>query len=663
MLGRGLLGVPGVVDSAVLPDPTDEVRVTQFTIQVCCPEGDPVPDPVADPDGDGDPGTGTNPTNGDSICGVPEPVTWCEIELPDGTTVKRYAKLPINVGDPKEPRALSWGSIRRSLSGAFGDNRGATMSPTLIDTDGTLRAAEDSDSLVGCRYTQYVSSKTQLKADPTHRVRVFDGVITDTEPQAQRTFSLQVTDYLSTLLDEFNKRTYPQRVFNTDDFPNMGNAADDPTSPGNPTMVGKPVPIGYGLLSDESGADPVGVVPCVYTGKRAIAYYDGALWDEYVFFGHAAAAIQSLFIPQGPGLSTGTTYPSRVRITAAAPAVEYLFPGTAAWTAAFGSAPYRDFHGNRYTVVYAFGPRSEINRTGQVPLVANMGGIEDVGDGSGLLIDDLYRQIQHLLVNWIFGNYTSGSWLSIPSVGSGADLYSRIDTDTIEAVRTLRASGSPSLSVLGAFLLGYNGTALTLDQILTMAAKNGHFEYGVNQHGQIIFDALDAGRTLNRDLTALADTLQQTYHAKRQRDLVRNVITYRSGRRYSPPLAGYTPAEDALLPVSTTQQNADWLSGDLRLEDAASLAKYGERREDIDFAMIRDETTATAIAQITLDEQASGEVRVSFEEGPCGVDTDLGDRDTLTHFDALSNSARSLRCMAHALDLDSFKVTKEYREL
>lgn len=177
--------------------------------------------------------------------------------------------------------------------------------------------------------------------------------------------------------------------------------------------------------------------------------------------------------------------------------------------------------------------------------------------------------------------------------------------------------------------------------------------------------AVPVGAGINRDLTALADVIAQTYRAKRQRDLVRNVIPYHAGRRYVPPLAGGTPAEGALLPVTTVQQNTEWITvveGPDAPRDAASIAKYGERPQTIDFEGIRDPVVAAFIAQLTLDESAIAPVQVSFEESECGVDTDLGDVDALIHFDALSEHRRALRCEVHELNLDVFTVAKTYRE-
>jgi hypothetical protein len=667
---RSRHGGPGVfvvLDAPAVPPSDHELRVTDFVFEVSLSAAaEPAP-PVDPPDGGGDVDAGVNPSPDGSICGEREPVTWCEID--HAGTMLRFAKVAINTGDPKAPEGLTFGQVRRALSGPFADNRGSTMNPTLIDVTGDLRAAEDTDSLIGNRYTQYVSSKRRLAADSDDKTRVFDGVITDTQPGAGRVFSVQVTDYLTLLLDEFNKRTFPQRVYTLDEFPEMGNDPDDPFAPGNPTMLGKPVPIGYGLLSDEQSDTPEGVVPFTFTQLRPFASLGGFRLYEFVAFGHASAGGgQSIFVATGGGLSTGTSYPSRMRVTAATAGTsapgELALPGSPLWLAEFGTQSYVEHNGNRFYAVYLFGPRAELARTGQVPLVGNIPGIEDVGDGTGNLIDDLYLQILHLLINWIFGDYRSGPWLGPPTVGSGIDLYSRIDTASFQAIKAAmdaRIGGVP-----GAFILGYGEQAQSFGTILETAARNGHFDYGINRHGQLIAELLDPARPITRTITGLADILARSYQVRRRRDLVRNVVPHRSGRRYVASLAGFAPPADSLLPVTNTKPQTDWQHEVLAADaprDAASVAKYGERIEDISFEMIRDPVTARALAQLVVDEQAIPPVTVGFQEGPCGIDTDLGDVDLVDHFDGLSDEPRPMRCEEHVLDLDTFAVAKTYREV
>jgi hypothetical protein len=167
---------------------------------------------------------------------------------------------------------------------------------------------------------------------------------------------------------------------------------------------------------------------------------------------------------------------------------------------------------------------------------------------------------------------------------------------------------------------------------------------------------------INRHITDLADILKQTYQVKRRRDLVRNVVTYRYRRRYVPSLAGFTQAEGEVLPVQNTKAETDWQVDDQRIADDTSIAKYGERLEDVSFEMLRDGASAVYIAGQILADNTVAPVYVSFEEGPCGIDTDLGDLDSVIHFDGLTDTARVMRCEEHALNLDTWAVWKSYRE-
>lgn len=88
--------------------------------------------------------------------------------------------------------------------------------------------------------------------------------------------------------------------------------------------------------------------------------------------------------------------------------------------------------GRRYTAVRFAADK------GDAAITADAEGYEDVGDGSGDLIDNPALQLKHLLVNWVYGDYKSGAWLADSSapvdVGAflGAAAY----------FRTIRARGS-----------------------------------------------------------------------------------------------------------------------------------------------------------------------------------------------------------------------------
>lgn len=671
--GRGVL--PGVLGLSVpnvsgfyLPPSADALLVDQFMLEVAVDLlfSDTPSDPP-DVTGGGTVGAGTDPAQGISLCGATTPIAWVEITPSGSATTYRFAKVPINIGDPKEPRVKSFGTITRAMSSPNdGQYRGAQMTCVLIDHDRILRGLEDSDSLVGSRLVAYLSTETAIRAGSTPR-RVFDGIVTDSEPQSGLEFQLQVTDYLSTLLDGATQ-TYPQRLFTTDDFPNLLN---DPSSdaPGNPSLLNKPVPIGYGLLSDESlgAANAQGVVPGIFTGMRTLpAGSPTGGHFEFVFFGHAPSTIQSYFVPTGPLSTSGTAARQRYVPGVDADQSDYVFYGTSAWDLQFGSGapPYRDFNGHRFFTAYSIGPRGLLNATGQVPLLMNAGGIEDVGDGTGTMIDGLFRQILHFFVNFVLNNYQSGAWLSSPVVPG--ELFSRLKTASFEALQTLSES-YVSGGFKGAFLLGSNGEGLTFKDLLAKVALNSFSNWLQNADGQLALSQIDPSAALNRTILDVSDVLAQSFTARRRRDQIANRITYRYGKRYSPALAQATPDSGSLLPTSTTvQKNPDWAVETETTPDATSTAKYGDKPLDLSLDLIRDQATADAIANLTQAALVKPPVEVLFTERLCGCDTDLGDRDELTHFEGLTASGytdRSMRCEVHTLDLDALAVEKQYRDL
>lgn len=678
----GLFG-PWLVDSSQGAAPaTDSVRVTQVALEaLVSDEVDPAP--IPDPDGGGDGPNGIEPDDGITICGEEVPVAWWEIETYETSpaTVHRFAKVPINIGDPKEPRVDVMGIVRRALSNVLSEIQGSTVSPVFFDTDRVLRDLEDSDSLVGSRATAYVSSERLLRlGQPAWRV--YDGKITDTEPQPGLKFGLQVRDFLAVLVDQFSKRVYPSRLFNLDDFPLMDNPESDEFFPGNPTKVGQPVGVGYGMLTDENAAsppNPIGVVPFTFTQRRVLPV-SGFTVDEYVAYAHAPAPGDwALFIPEGPGLSVGTDFPSRIRITAASGYAEYIFPGTTRWEFEFGpTAPnYRDFNGRRYTVCYAFGPRSDLNRTGRVPLVGNIPGIEDVGNGTGDVITDLFEQVLHALVNWFLPDtpYQSGTWLNVPTVGDGAELYSRLDVPSFRAVQTYSASlmgGSPSTGFQGAWIMGGEAPTYTLQTFLETVLKNSRAKAGIDRHGRLFLSMLDPDAALTRSVSDVTDVIEKSFKARRRRDLVRNVVKSRYQRRYAAPLSRATPAESVVLHPQNTESTTDWIIDNQRSPaegvSTPSIAKYGEQIEDISLELVRDEATHDAIVDLVLDEQGQGQAPLvnEFKEGPCGTLIDLGDRIELDHFEGVTATGytnRSMQCQMHALNMDEWTVQMEHRDL
>lgn len=625
-------------------------RVTQLVALLLISRAFVAP-PVEDPVGDGEIDPGTDPAAGLNMCAADTPVAYLEVTPPGGST-KRYTKIPINRTVSDEPRVRRFGPIVRSLTSRQSDLRGSIMTPELIDTDRALRALESTDSLVNARVEAYLTTLAGLNAGSTAR-RVFSGLVTDSEPLADLAFRLRAVGYLQTLLELSPAPTYPQRLFSVDDFPNLANDPSGEANPGNPALIGKPVPIGYGILSDESlGADARGVVPAWFTGKRQV---DGFDWDEYVLFGHAPS-------PGGILGFFGDIDGIRQRFTTDYEGVDFLWPGHTGWNAALGSSNlYRDFNSHRYTVFYARGPRSDSARTGRIPFSVNIGGVEAEGDGTGDTITSIARQALHLLNNFVLQNYGSGAWLSIPTVNG----YSRLKTSSFETVRTVsseRMGGSPSEGHVGAFLLGWDGSTTVLRELVKLFHDCG-IDFGENKDGQIVASMVDPDAASVRSISDVTDVIAKSFHARRRRDEIRNTVTYRYARRYVPALPEPTPAEGDALPGTLRKSQIAWETDNVApTPDASSVTKYGTRKLDLSFELVRDEATAEDLAAMKQEVLAPGPTAVGYKDNLCGTNVDLGDNIDLTHFQGISSTgytARNLRCEIHGLNLDSMETEIE----
>lgn len=606
---------------------------------------------VPPPPTGGDPLGGTDPDPGISLCGGEIPVAWLELETGSGTQV--YSKVDVALdGTFKEARVNRFGQITRQLSTQDGLN-GAIVTSELIDTDRVLRGLADAGTLLNRRCDYYLSTAAAIRTGATAR-RVMQGIVSDFQPRRGFKFSITVEDFFTSLLGEFfGDRTLPQRTIPLADFPNL---------PERLRTKPIPVPIGYGLLSDESlGTSALGVCPLIPVGQRSVPGFSAEA-EEFLLFGHATGPWQSLFIPTGGGLSTGTAEPSRTKLTTSI--ADVIFPGTPGWTSIIGSNLYRDYNGNRYSTCFMFGPRAALAVSGQVPLVANVPGVEDVGDGTGDLIDSLPLQVLHLITNFMLQNHTGGNWLAIPTIGTPP--YARVRSSSFHTVKTAseaRIAGGYK----GAFILGWDGQVHTFRDVIREACVSGDFQLSITKDGQVAASMLDVAAASVRAWDHVNDILEDAFDARRVLTDLANRLRYRYQRRYAPPVATVTPDAGEFLPRSTVKDVPDWYADDQIVEDATSIANHQRTKEyAFDLPMVREQATADDVAARVLARRKTGPVFADMRVNLCGTDVELGDNQTVTHPEgptATGWSNRPVRAEQQTLDLDELTVLLTQRDL
>jgi hypothetical protein len=326
----------------------------------------------------------------------------------------------------------------------------------------------------------------------------------------------------------------------------------------------------------EYAVDPVGAFEPVYVGDVVIG---GVSYVELLVSGAAIEGIDEIYLHEGETVT-------ELSHTDA----DLLVPGTAAWTAAFGLAPYRDVAGTdgqarRRVAIYAKGDLADQIRAhygvegitlpeGVEPahLQLNLRGVEDVGNGSGEVITDQYQQDLWVWNHLILGGpegYLTGEWSSppmFPEESYGVPDVCMVNRPSFCALTTLRRGQLPPDGYVGARVIGGQEPRLTVREWIGRMCRSGQYRVGPNRFWQVqaqpLVPTLDLS-TLPRIRQVEAGTgapIKRTSH------LV-NVLNY----TYAPPLASAGEAK-------TGQR-----------KDATSIGNY--RREvplDYDFPCLRD---------------------------------------------------------------------------
>lgn len=115
------------------------------------------------------------------------------------------------------------------------------------------------------------------------------------------------------------------------------------------------------------------------------------------------------------------------------------------WTDQFQSrfGDYYQANGRRYTVIFVLGPQGDDAASGSRPLFANARGIEDVGDGTGDVIESGVDQLAWLLDNMVLPDtpqpVNGGDWLAPSTFSDGtprrnATAFALADAEIIETL-------------------------------------------------------------------------------------------------------------------------------------------------------------------------------------------------------------------------------------
>lgn len=178
-------------------------------------------------------------------------------------------------------------------------------------------------------------------------------------------------------------------------------------------------------------------------------------------------------------LNEGGT-PKRVKAQAHLDGVEFMTSSSADWPHA---DPYIEVGGIRQTVIYVRGPRLKAHRDGSVTIAVTGCGMEDVGDGTGVLVGQAFRAGQLFLNEHILKDggtgYRTGDYGPLEAFANGD---AQVATARWEAAQTKTAGWIGGTGYKGAWAI-YE--PLTVREWVRRFCLTFDCRLAVSHHGQI----------------------------------------------------------------------------------------------------------------------------------------------------------------------------------
>jgi hypothetical protein len=380
-----------------------------------------------------------------------------------------------------------------------------------------------------------------------------------------------------------------------------------------------------------------GILPLIHVGEVALG---GATWKRFLVCGHAVRSITSLY-QKNAGDAAYTA------VTAGQYGVDFLAPGFGSWGTYFANT-YLDVNGRRYTLVYARGPLGDAAADGTRPLRVNLQGIEDVGDGTGLLIEDGFDQSLHAMRNFILQDYTSGGWFASgpawpDSFGLGAtEVLDDASFETASDVAKLRITGGYS----GAFVIGADGKQDTVRTWIQRFNLSLDAFSGFNRFSQFFVKLIDTRSEVleaAQSFTQALDIFQGSFKVVDRPSDLENVVAYNFGRNYA---------------------TGGWKYDTREVSDAPSIASalQTKKSQAIELWLSPTSTQALDVASRRLLRTKEIPRYVTFTTGLQALNTELGDVIKVTHLEGIGAAGwvdRAIFLTRHELDPDKLTITLE----
>lgn len=511
--------------------------------------------------GGASPPPGVNPDLGI----IPEnPLTFIHIRTVDDDDyyfgVTQLNDDPDWYGGKKPGKLLHVTDITRRL-GKRGAFEGTRVTCRIIDTDRQFRQLVATTTLRGSYISIYWIDDEDRRAE-LEPFRIFAGQITDHRGVAKFIYEITAHDALARKLALINQQpTIPPDRLTAAVFPGI-----------DPAIEGHATPIVVGRVSDEFSANPQGVVPPKYLGTINLSALGGInhVVDAYIWSKGALTdnGVWNVYYndPSDPN--------TRVIVPGSAWGTVVWTPYKPGWSDVGVATDYVDYNGERYTPFFVsrtLGDLADAAKDGRVLVAANLFGVEEVGDGSGIMLDSPARIWQWLLVNWVFNRYKTGNYFNVPTLDG---VYSVIDTETVEAAHDAHVGRITGGYVAG-LILGRDGNPQAVFDALGELCEGTDMEQGINRHGQLILKVENNLAAAEMSYTAY-QVEDGTYEAWIESSELLNRVEHEYGYLYTPPVApAPTPAEGEPVPSKPLKEQPKWESGLVVNESTAAQDDIG----------------------------------------------------------------------------------------
>jgi hypothetical protein len=564
-----------------------------------------------------------------------------------------FAEVDLNDRDGYTPAGYSPGwilqflPITRGLSDYRGQGENLSFGAVFSDASErywrTLLDDATNKYLSGRPLAVWMIGDEERRAEELWRL-LASGYLTDYAFTTSLQFELRGNGWLEWRFQR-NKRGLQgwQPVVEEDDF---GSNADI-----DEAVINAPCPVWYGWMIATLAARP-GMVPVIYTGKRDVG---GTDYHEFLIGRLASKSVDTLYV-------------DNVEVSSGSISADWLVPGTAEWTSAFGANDYRTFNGRNYTIVYG-----EVGATvpdavaaGESKLTINMEGVEDVGDSTGDTLTAITDQLLHFLTYWVArpdtstdevpypvaSDYTFPHIPSLPFIDEASFVTAKADLQA-------RLNSSPA-DYQGAAGVGADGERISVQDVIARFCVSGDFDWYYNRKGQFAIsvepvEEVDGAEPLSDVLSIIEDSfsIQDDYST-----LFFNVLPWQASRDYT----------------DRFNQEGWWRTGSV--ESATSIANFDQRRDtppfelwharwgNSDYLSIRETLLDNVFRKLCRYRQPLRKVTLETSLG--GLQYEVGDVIPVTHVEGPGASGwvgRKVRVIRHEVSPTEGRVRMECYDL